>query len=224
MATRNPKPRPDTADLSEIANDLHVHASDREVCILAVSLLESALTLALKAKFVAMTPAQEKDVFRSLSNFNTKIRLAAALDVLAGAALDDIDVIRDIRNDFAHGLMIHNLADPIIAPQCLGLKLPAMMLDEAQRAVLGLQTQDMAEDEPRYLHRKSGTTVDLSGDYMIIVDPNYACAAWVPRPKAEMVHPRTAFIEAVHVLFYLLMVKASPYLSRPVSPPTPSEG
>ncbi|MDR6626273.1 hypothetical protein [Caulobacter segnis] len=218
MTADIPKPRPDTADLSEIANDLHLHKSDRELCILAVSLLDSALTLALKAQFVVMTPKQEKELFRSISNFNTKIRLASALGILLGPALADIDVIREIRNDFAHDLMIHALDHPAVAPQCMALVVPKMTLVASQGQKLGLTMEDLAADEPRYLHRKNGTTISLAEDYMINVDPEWRCAAWIPRPKAEMTDPRTTFIEAVHVLFFLLMVKAGPLFSR--SPPS----
>jgi hypothetical protein len=219
MSNKPPKPRADTADLSEIANDLHLHASDREVCILGVSLLDAALKLALKAKFIVMPAAQEKDVFRSIGNFHTKIQLATALDILSGPALEDIDIIREIRNDFAHDLMIHTLDHPIIAPQCMKLRVPAMTLNRAQGQALGLEMEDIPADERRFLHRKNGTTISVAEDYMLNVDLNWACLAWIPRPKAEMTDPRTTFIEAVQVLFFVLMMKARPVFSRPVQLP-----
>lgn len=86
---------------------LHVIAgeSDRGAVLVAASLLDAGLEAALKKM---LAPATKKDdplfnsSFSPLRSFAAKIELAYRLGLINREARQMLDILRDIRNDFAH--------------------------------------------------------------------------------------------------------------------------
>ena len=84
----------------------NAHAeSDRACALILAANLDNRLKDVLSAFFVVMSENQEKEIFSgngALSTFSSKIKLAYALGFLANDERHDLDIIRKVRNDFAH--------------------------------------------------------------------------------------------------------------------------
>jgi hypothetical protein len=83
--------------------DLYKSESDRASAILAASHLEVAVEWVLRAYLVAGKPTD--DMFDSngpLATFSGKVKTAHAVGLMQSSVLHDLDLIRKIRNHFAH--------------------------------------------------------------------------------------------------------------------------
>lgn len=73
----------------------------------AVALLDEALRVALESRFVPLNSERRKELFSdaangSLSTFSNKIRMGYALGLYGDKFRGDLDIVRQIRNVFAH--------------------------------------------------------------------------------------------------------------------------
>ena len=84
------------------------HESDRGLILISSSFLDEALELLLRAKFKFINNKPKKLIdsfFNSdgpLSTFNHKIKMAYAMDIISKWEYQDLEIIRKIRNAFAH--------------------------------------------------------------------------------------------------------------------------
>ena len=104
------------------------HASDRVAAISCVAYLDDTLGWALSARFVARGKQWEARVFSGpdapLGTLSAKIRLGYALGLYGPMTCADLDLIRAIRNDFAHTALPLSFADAGISGKVSRLKTP----------------------------------------------------------------------------------------------------
>jgi len=131
---------------------------DRARVIMAASLIEEWLKVATVYKFrVQPTVAQMKEVFSAnggpLSTFANRIAFAAVMGLVPdGDMRNDLDIIRWIRNQFAHSFIPRSLDDADIAKELNRLKL---------RTELIKVTFELRPNERRYLESCMSVCVKL---------------------------------------------------------------
>lgn len=136
-----------TAAANGIAMDLNnPQASDRSVAILAASLLDIHLRLAIERRLLHVTDLrlpkikgydnkskrEEKDIFYrlfdmfpgALTSLSTKIDIATALGIVSPNTYHDLAIIRKVRNLFAHKLEAITFDSADIAARCKALLSP----------------------------------------------------------------------------------------------------
>jgi DNA-binding MltR family transcriptional regulator len=95
--------------------------SDRGSALVAAAFLDLTLESLLRARFSSHLQKRSKLIeplfegFGPLSTFSSKIRVSYAIDLLQDWMASDLDVIRAIRNEFAHSLALRTFRDPKIS-------------------------------------------------------------------------------------------------------------
>jgi DNA-binding MltR family transcriptional regulator len=91
------------ADAARLVGDLE-NETDRGVALLAVAFLDDVLDVLLRASFVNDSEAVNRLVGpgRPLESFGSRAHLAYCMGLLGADVYNDINLIREIRNDFAH--------------------------------------------------------------------------------------------------------------------------
>ncbi len=100
--------------------------SDRAAGIVALSLLENSLVSVLLDSFIDLDKTSLKELLGEsgpLGIFSAKIKMAFALGLVSADGKNDLDVIRRIRNDFAHNLSESTFDSAKTKNRCLSLKL-----------------------------------------------------------------------------------------------------
>jgi len=80
---------------------------DRAVALMCASTIEEALKVALRTHFVELTTDEDNHIFcedqdSPLATFSSKIRLGYAMGVYGPKTRDDLNIMRYVRNVFAH--------------------------------------------------------------------------------------------------------------------------
>lgn len=96
-------------------------SSDRACAILGGVYLDARLLQLLKGFFVDEAAMVRDLMRRELQPFVTRIKLCYALGFITSSERDDLDRVREIRNDFAHKLHGLSFATPMIATRCAQL-------------------------------------------------------------------------------------------------------
>lgn len=117
--------------------------SERGCVVVASAFLEEALEALLRARLVddELDPKEKRleSLFdHPLGTFDAKTRLAFAVGLIGRNERDDADVIRKLRNDFAHLHLAVSFADQHVKDECKKLK----VLADLDRSVI--------EAEPRW--------------------------------------------------------------------------
>ncbi len=95
--------------------------SDRGLALVAAEFFDATLERLLRARFSPGLKNQPKLIkplfegFGPLSTFSSKISVSYAIDLLQDWMASDLDLIRRIRNDFAHSLESKTFRDPNIS-------------------------------------------------------------------------------------------------------------
>lgn len=100
-------------------------SSDRAAAIMAATIVENRLTAAIKHRFNPHVAVQ-KEMFRSsgpLGSFSAKIKLAYLMGICSERAFKDLEVMKDIRNRFAHHIDIKDFNSQRIADWCKNFQL-----------------------------------------------------------------------------------------------------
>ena len=103
---------------SELLFDALARESDRGLVLTGVTFLDEALEVLLRAKFRDRSEKPEAVVnllfapIGPLSSFWAKIRLAYALSLIRSWVYEDLEVLRQLRNRFAHQLEPADFDDP----------------------------------------------------------------------------------------------------------------
>jgi DNA-binding MltR family transcriptional regulator len=98
------------------------------IVIATAAILDNQLERALKR---AMRPLSNNmyerlfDSFRPLSSFSSKIVMAYALGIISADLYEELEKIRQIRNQFAHSSGVLHLGSPEIESMFLTLKRPS---------------------------------------------------------------------------------------------------
>jgi hypothetical protein len=102
-----------------------IKESDRGACLLSVSFLEVELENLLRAYLLHDKKVWNK-IFNghgSLATFSSKIDMCYLLGIITNEIHKDLDIIRKIRNDFAHSHLKINFEDNKFKNRCDNLKL-----------------------------------------------------------------------------------------------------
>lgn len=96
---------------------------DRNIVIMGGTFLELALEHVLRGFFPEDNPEVEKlfEVNGALSTFSNRISMAFSLGLVDKTVKDDLHIIRKIRNEFAHNLLV-SFEDDRVASLCKALK------------------------------------------------------------------------------------------------------
>jgi hypothetical protein len=95
---------PTLADADELENEIRGQ-SDRAAALISASILENRLEIVLTSLMRSLTQGEHNELFRGegpLATFAKKTKLAYAFNVFGSATRRDLDIIREIRNAFAH--------------------------------------------------------------------------------------------------------------------------
>jgi DNA-binding MltR family transcriptional regulator len=115
---------PTEQQIYDTLNSLHFdtgHTADRSMAIIGSTVVERALEAAIAAKFVPLTNSELSELFGQsgpLSTFFGKIRVAYALNSIGVKTKSDLDIIRAVRNAFAHSLLEMRFDFPEIVALC----------------------------------------------------------------------------------------------------------
>lgn len=94
--------------------------SDRGDVLVSAAFFDTTLERLLVARFSSGDAKRAKlieplfDAFGPLSTFSAKIRISYAIDLLHESMANDLDLVRRIRNAFAHSLEPKTFQDPDI--------------------------------------------------------------------------------------------------------------
>ncbi len=98
---------------------------DRSAALIAGSIVDTRLEACLRSMMKQSEKVQERffGTYGPLGSFSSRIDLAYLLNVISKEAHNDLTIIRNIRNDFAHNLSIKGFKDTSIKDKTLNLKL-----------------------------------------------------------------------------------------------------
>lgn len=82
---------------------------DHVIALVGAAYVEKALEVAIAFRLVALSPDEHKALFNyekngPLADLSAKIKMSFALDIIGPKTRDDLNHIREIRNNFAHTL------------------------------------------------------------------------------------------------------------------------
>jgi DNA-binding MltR family transcriptional regulator len=103
---------------------------DRACALILAANIDNCLRDLLEAFFVEMSKNQKKDLFENngpLSTFSSVSRIAFATGFLSLDEFNDINLIRAIRNLFAHKVQGWSFSTGEVAQLCTSLKMPATL-------------------------------------------------------------------------------------------------
>ena len=97
---------------------------DRSLAILAATMVERGLQSAIIQRMVKLTNTEYDQLFDGagpLSSFSSKIKIAHSIGVISKFAKIDLDLIREIRNIFAHSIVHIDFNEPAVLDRCRDL-------------------------------------------------------------------------------------------------------
>jgi DNA-binding MltR family transcriptional regulator len=138
------------------------NVSDRVTAISAAAFLDDTLGAALLARFVRIGVTWKDRIFSApnapLGSFYSKTALGYALGLFGPSTYGDLDIIRKVRNEFAHTATPLQFNDATVAALC-------GRLTSAGRFQMGLGTLLLSETGPKvdYVRSVYGIAVTLLG-------------------------------------------------------------
>jgi hypothetical protein len=157
-------------DLKPIMAEL-MKQSDRGAAIIAGSVLEEILEATIKARLRPLLPGQDRTLFgrmAPLSTFSAKIELGFVLGLYTEAAYKNLNMIREIRNEFAHEFDPLSFDHPEIAKLVNNPGRPRLLKSETVGAprgefmaafailgalLIGIESQDVRVSHVSETHR-----------------------------------------------------------------------
>jgi DNA-binding MltR family transcriptional regulator len=102
--------------------------SDRASAVLCAAFLDHELEVLLRRFMRDIKETNELfQQMQPLSTFSSKIKFAYVLGLISHEVYHDLNLIRRIRNDFAHDRRARSFTETEIASRCLSLKLPVLL-------------------------------------------------------------------------------------------------
>jgi DNA-binding MltR family transcriptional regulator len=109
-----------------VLTEINRGASDRALGIIGASLVEIHLTKLIQQAFITETKIGDKhtaqeEMFRSsgaLGTFSTKINLAYLMGMISAEFFKDLNIMREIRNRFAHYTEIGSFEHEQVSSRC----------------------------------------------------------------------------------------------------------
>ena len=107
---------------------------DRSLAIMTTSMLERYLGLAVMTRFGRLISKDDYNrIFgpnAPLASLSAKINLCHSLGILIGDMRNDLNLMRKIRNDFAHGITELSFSDKAVSDRCNQLKMHLNLVDK----------------------------------------------------------------------------------------------
>ncbi len=132
--------RRSTDELSSFIEEFK-RQTDRGAAIVAAAALDDALAHAIQTRLVEISNRQTENLFgrmRPLSSFSAKIELGAALGLYDQNLRKTLNMIRDVRNHFAHHIGQTSFSDPRVAKLVASAKPPMVPKGTATRPIFDL--------------------------------------------------------------------------------------
>jgi hypothetical protein len=116
--------------LAELFSELET-TDERTAGIVAGSIVENSLAIAIQTRMRALDPGEKKQLFEGstapMGTFHTKIMIGYAVGLYSYRVRDDLDRLREIRNKFAHHIFVKSfdhdevkdLVDALVGPTFL---------------------------------------------------------------------------------------------------------
>lgn len=102
--------------------------SDRASAVLCAAFLDHELEILLRRFMRDIKETNELfNQMQPLSTFSSKIKFAYVLGLISQEVYHDLNLIRRIRNDFAHDRRARSFTETDIASRCRSLKLPSLL-------------------------------------------------------------------------------------------------
>jgi hypothetical protein len=122
MATKLSRKIPSPEEYRELSEEI-LNGSDRSVAIILSAEVERFLEFAILAKFTNIA-GKDKLIGSDgpIATFSRKIQIGYAMGLYNSELRDDLDRIRDVRNDFAHSVMPISFNTSSVRSRCLMLK------------------------------------------------------------------------------------------------------
>jgi hypothetical protein len=110
---------PDDAEFEQVINEIH-KGSDRVAAIMAAAYVDSNLAKLISASLADGSDSRAlfHDEGAPFGTFKRKIVAGLAMGLFPQKVADDLDRIRDIRNQFAHALLSLNFENEHIKREC----------------------------------------------------------------------------------------------------------
>jgi hypothetical protein len=166
---------PDLIDQLVSEQELRTGRSDRSVAILIAIQIDEALKRTL-VRWLRPLNTKERDglfgINRPLSNFSARIRLCHAMRVIGPDTRDELDIIREIRNAFAHSGREISFATKEIKDACNFLRSPFWFPSMRPRARRGRQIPGR---RARDLYHAAAKNIITN---LQIGEPPKACSEW----------------------------------------------
>lgn len=184
--------------------------TDREIVILSASYLEVVLESALICHFSDVARSKQKESFQGngfLSTFSSKIKLAYFMGIIDNSAYLDLEIIREIRNAFAHSIQPLSFDTNLVSKKCENLHLAGDKTHYFKKAMGDLIVAESSDD--LWVSIK-GERVNLK-DYLILKDAKDNVACWVPLKGGAPTDSiyKKSFVGSVHTLWAYLFYKGA---------------
>jgi Mannitol repressor len=111
-----------TTELAKMAKNLQ-HESDRGVALIVAAWVDDALAEYVRGFLIQDAGALE-ELFRPmgpLGSFSSKIKMAYLLGLINELLMTNLDIVRDIRNDFAHSRKELAFSEQSVRDRCKNL-------------------------------------------------------------------------------------------------------
>ena len=117
--------RYNSAIFHQVKREAEESGSHRAMAVIAGAFVEDHLTDLIKSRMVK-NEKMHKEMFspgRAFGDFGVKINLGYLMGLYSAAALKELDIIKYIRNGFAHRIDTHNFSQQHIRDRCHNLLL-----------------------------------------------------------------------------------------------------
>lgn len=121
--------------------------SDRAAAVLAAAYLDEQLKDLLTAAFTVDSKGAELlDVNQPLGSFGPRIAISEAVGLITAPERRDLDLLRKIRNDFAHKLHGMSFADQRVASRCAAFE----CIDDFLRTQVAVPVEYVSDPRSRF--------------------------------------------------------------------------
>lgn len=107
---------------------------DQAVALVCAAWIERRLEQVILSRMTRLTKTQYAELFvglAPLATLSAKIKLAYALKIIGKTAVADLDIIKDIRNQFAHSFHPIKFRTRAVATACRRLRMPEAVYTRA---------------------------------------------------------------------------------------------
>lgn len=121
--------------LRSIENPNRSTETDRAIALVGANLIDYSLQLAILSHFIEIGQTEIEDIFGAgapLGSLSAKIRIAHALAIIHNEGRDALNIIKSVRNAFAHTTLHTSFRTPAIVSACRKLQMSKKMAAKAK--------------------------------------------------------------------------------------------